>query len=149
MSTDPLSLWQVLKEEYESFHGPLHFYLKQPGKLAADLNNSPNALSSYLVSQLSERARRELAAYEEDKPFPENLQSELTDRLHALLADPTLYQHYPADVLPSFDSILKQAGVTTTTAQLSGQPLPGDAPLVEINRLLLDAAYTDVLSDLH
>jgi hypothetical protein len=148
MPTDPLSLWQVLKEEYESYHGPLYFYLKYPGKLAAALTHSPTPLSSYLLSHLSERAQRELARHRDSDPFPEGLQNELTDLLNALLTDRTLYLHYLPGATASFDSILTRAGVKRTTAELSGQPLPDDAALVRINRLLLDAAYPDVFSEL-
>lgn len=150
MSSDPLSLWQVLKEEYESFHGPLaasHLYIKHPSKLAVSLKDGQNPLSKYLVSHLSPQAQSDLSGHHSG-PLPESIQNELTELLNAQLTIQELSLQYLARDPVGFDAILKQAKVNRTVAELSRQPLQ-DAELLSVNRLLLEKAYPGMIAAIH
>ncbi|MDX6695135.1 MAG: hypothetical protein QOF02_2738 [Blastocatellia bacterium] len=146
MSSEPLSLWQVLKEEYESFHGPLpavYLRLNSPADVARELNDAGNSLSTYLVGHLSKQTQTALAAHKASAPLSQSLQSDLLDALNARLRDAELYLHYPTAARPDkpdVQTILTRANVQKTVAQLAAQPLQGDE-LMSVNRLLLEAVY--------
>lgn len=150
MASDPLSLWQVLKEEYESFHGPLPstcLYIKNTGALVASLKDEANPLSQHLLDQLAQESRDALLAHQSPAPLPENLQNELTDIINSRLTDQNLHRYYRASAEIDFTEILRQARVNKTPAELSNKPL-ADAELIRVNRLLLETAYPDMVADI-
>ncbi len=148
MATEPLPLWQVLKEEYESFHGPIdgpYLHIKDPKKLAVGLSDTKNSFSNHITGLLPAQAKAELAQYVSTAPLPDmpqQLQDEIADVLKNLLADPNLYSHYDPDKVPN---ILEEEKIDREVADLSTSPLAGN-DLTNVNQRILLEAYPDGLA---
>ncbi|HEY0376283.1 MAG TPA: patatin-like phospholipase family protein [Pyrinomonadaceae bacterium] len=145
---DPLPLWQVLKEEYQSFHGPLdgpYLYLKDPKELAARLNDKADSLSDYLKGKLPPQAKAEWDKYASTTPPPdmsERLRGALTDVLQGSLSDPNLYRHYDEKRV---EKILEAEKIGRKYDALSADPLTGNE-LTNVNERILVEAYPDGLA---
>ena len=142
MSTSPIPLWQVLKDEYKNFHGEEpEVYAADIAILARAVKSSQDPLSQFAAKRLTETASKKttaaLAAWDAGEPLTEQLRGVLFELFYALLSDAELIRHADAQHAAT---ALDAAGVRQTLAQLQQTPLePGE--LSRVNQRLLEAAY--------
>ena len=150
MLSPRLRLWQMLRDEYESFYGarpditPDWSFqpkqLKHPVQLALRLHEPvDDKISTQLLSQLKQDSQNELKNFDGSKPLSTEVQNDLLAGLNTLLADPNLYQLYDAGIVTH---ILSEAETGVEFANLTSTPLTGDG-LQHVNRWLLDETYAD------
>ncbi len=143
----PLPLWQVLKEEYESFHlqESLSVYLKAPSQFASALRNAPvgDALARHIKAKLSEAAQTQLTEWNGAAPLPDGLENSLAHVFyHSLMEDANLILN---DAPNRADQTLTAAGLAETQAQLRAAPLRDPDKIAQVNHRLLTAAYPHAL----
>ncbi len=172
MPSPRLRLWQVLRDEYELFHGArpdvTHNWsfqpeqLKHPIQFALRLKKPDDAVSTAvstrLREQLSQEAQTKLQEFDGKKHLSPELQSALVTALNVLLSDRTLYQLYGKETV---NYILAEAEVKIDPKpdlgeaeaktdpeiyldydKLKDQPLT-DVQLPQVNRWLLEETYED------
>jgi hypothetical protein len=150
MTSPRLRLWQVLRDEYESFHGARPIiapnWMFQPAQLkhavglARRLHQPADEVSKYLFGKLSVTAQAELQSFDGKVAPSDELQAALLDMLNKLLDDPDLRKVYGERVV---NQILTEAEVEepeTSDAMLA--PTSGDK-LRQINRWLLEETFPD------
>ncbi len=147
MSTEPLPLWQMLKDEYESFHGLLDAkYVETVAPLVAALHNPPpnNAwLTAYLTVNLTRPQSRAALAAVTAASVPQDVRDDLISTLYNLLGDPNLIRKIEATRAAD---ILQAAGITRTLEQLREAPLASDE-IIRVNQHVLDRSFPGVFSD--
>ena len=159
----PLTLYRVLKEEYEQFHGPLdaRYYvwkfqmdhIRRPCLLAWRLSQrATDPIAEYLWSLLPSGTRARIDEYVQNAglvgvtgqrdakqkcrtapPLPEKILVTLVDRLNAALGSSAL-QGLPGQP------------VAAIKEQLSAYALPPQKEIAYLNRLLLEHAFRQELS---
>ena len=133
-----LDLSQVLEEEFLKLHGPmppwslLMAQLEDPVGLMRKLRDPRHKVSQYLKARLPDETRRQLEAWDGDRPSDE-LWTALVSQLDELLrSGESLYEKEAfADV-----------SLSEHTSQLIKRQSRGDA-IIHLNRLLLRDAYPD------
>jgi hypothetical protein len=149
MLSPRLRLWQMLRDEYESFHGArpdiIHNWsfqpeqLKHPVQLALRLHQPADKVSRELLGKLNQNSQNELQNLDDSRHPSAALQDDLLAGLNTLLADPNLYQLYDQGVVAH---ILSEAETGVEFNGLKDTPLPGNS-LAQVNRWLLEETYAD------
>jgi Patatin-like phospholipase len=139
MSSPPIPLWQVLRDEYESFHGqPPEVYAADIGVLARAVRSPEDGLSNYVAGRLTSQASKSLSEWDGQAPLPDRLKNSLTDAFYSLVSDEALAE--AADDPALFRAALEGAGVRRAPAELPQAPLQPDE-VYGVNARLLEAAY--------
>src|SRR4051812_9747531 len=109
MTSPRLRLWQVLRDEYESFHGAppalAHNWRFQPAQLkhavglARRLHQPADKVSKYLFGKLSVESQTELQDFDGKTTPSDELQADLLDKLNQLLNNPDLRQLYETSLV--------------------------------------------------
>ncbi|HEX5708668.1 MAG TPA: patatin-like phospholipase family protein [Pyrinomonadaceae bacterium] len=141
--SEALTFAQMLKGEYEHFHGkfPLRF-LSDAARLARRLHDAPqsDAVAAYFEAGLSPESRAELAAgWEGSRKPSERLRADLVSRYNALLSDPELGRNSP-----QLDAALIAAGLMKADGPRPPLDALTDEEWMLANSHLLELLYPDV-----
>ena len=104
--------------------------IKDPPAFAAKLRDAPDEVSKFLAGQFSAGAKEQLAAYS-GGAVPPALQSNIVFNINFIMSTQPLFE------TNRFATVTLPPDVAT----LTGETLR-DAPMLQFNRQLLDAAYT-------